>query len=50
MRNENLRMVCRELGFDRVSTVISSGSIVFDDARVDRAARRQSSRLHGQGA
>lgn len=30
MRNENLRAVCRDLGFDRVSTVIASGNIVFD--------------------
>ncbi len=37
MRNENLRSVCRDLGFDRVVTVISSGNIVFDAASTDRA-------------
>jgi uncharacterized protein (DUF1697 family) len=29
MRNENLRRVCEELGLEDVSTVISSGNIVF---------------------
>lgn len=30
MRNENLRRVCEGLGFESVSTVISSGNIIFD--------------------
>lgn len=30
MRNENLRAVCEKLGFTAVSTVISSGNIVFE--------------------
>lgn len=30
MRNENLRRVCEDLGLTRVSTVISSGNVVFE--------------------
>lgn len=30
MRNKNLRLVCEELGFRNVQTVISSGNVVFD--------------------
>ncbi len=30
MRNEHLRRVCEELGLANVSTVISSGNVVFD--------------------
>lgn len=30
MRNENLRRVCEDLGLARVSTVISSGNVVFE--------------------
>ncbi len=30
MRNENLRQVCEELGFTNVSTVISTGNLVFE--------------------
>lgn len=37
-RNENLRVVCEQLGLERVSTVISSGNVVFDTERKDLAA------------
>lgn len=37
-RNENLRMVCEQLGLVRVSTVISSGNVVFDTDSEDLAA------------
>jgi uncharacterized protein (DUF1697 family) len=30
MRNEKLRGVCEDLGFDNVQTVISSGNVVFE--------------------
>ncbi len=35
MRNENLRAVCEDLGLRSVSTIISSGNVVFEDAAVD---------------
>lgn len=38
MRNENLIAVCRDLGFDNVSTVISSGNVIFDSRRTDPRA------------
>lgn len=34
MRNENLRAVCRDLGFRDVSTVISSGNVVFEAGQI----------------
>ena len=37
MRNENLRKVCADLGFESVATVISSGDIVFDTDIPDAA-------------
>lgn len=37
-RNEHLRGVCEALGFEGVATVISSGNIVFETDRTDRAA------------
>lgn len=38
MRNENLRGVAEGLGFENVSTVISSGNVVFESDRTDVAA------------
>ena len=46
MRNENLRAVCNELGFERVSTVISSGNVVFDAQTTD-ASRLEDSLERG---
>ena len=37
MRNENLRQVARDLGYEEVSTVISSGNIVFASESTDPA-------------
>ena len=37
-RNENLRMVCEQLGLGQVSTVISSGNVVFDTDSEDLTA------------
>ena len=37
MRNEKLRGVCESLGFESVSTVISSGNVVFDSDSSDVA-------------
>ena len=37
MRKENLRQVARELGYEEVSTVISSGNIVFASESTDPA-------------
>ncbi len=38
MRNEHLRRVCEDVGLDNVSTVISSGNVVFDTDSDDLAA------------
>lgn len=35
MRNERLRAIVEELGFDNVATVISSGNVVFTSSRKD---------------
>jgi len=50
MRNENLRRVFQELGFDSVQTVISSGNVLFEssersikglETRIERAIESQ---------
>ncbi|HUG07414.1 MAG TPA: DUF1697 domain-containing protein [Acidimicrobiia bacterium] len=38
MRNEHLRRVCEDIGLGNVSTVISSGNVVFDTDSDDLAA------------
>jgi uncharacterized protein (DUF1697 family) len=43
MRNEKLRTVVEDLGFDHVQTVVSSGNVVFDAP--SRAIRRIEARL-----
>jgi uncharacterized protein (DUF1697 family) len=37
MSNANLRSVCEEVGLENVSTVISSGNVVFETEVTDRA-------------
>lgn len=38
MRNENLRRVVEDLGYERVETVISSGNVLFETERGDLKA------------
>jgi uncharacterized protein (DUF1697 family) len=38
MSNANLRAVCEEVGLENVSTVISSGNVVFETDMTDKAA------------